>query len=176
MPGLARLAVVLLGACLSLVAAPVSAHDELVGTTPADGAVVETVPESYVIEFFEPVRPGATLLLRDDADDVVGELEPVVDDRVVSAPLPADLEAGTYAVSWQVLSEDGHVAQGVSRFAVGAPTTSMEYVGQPAEGDSGSDWLVAAVSAGALLAAGGMLALVLRRRSHPARTGDHDAA
>ncbi len=167
----------LLGLGLVLTALPASAHDELVGATPADGAVVDTVPNAFVLEFFEPVRDEPALVLRDDADEVVAELDADVDDRVLSAPLPDDLDPGTYAVSWQVLSEDGHVAQGVSRFAVGEPTTSMEYVGDPSRADPGAGWPVVAMASAAGVIGLAALALVLLRRSRRSvPVGNHDAA
>ena len=69
----------LLGLGLVLTALPASAHDELVGATPADGAVVHTVPNAFVLEVFEPVRDEPALVLRDDADEVVAELDADVD-------------------------------------------------------------------------------------------------
>lgn len=166
MPGSARVrlgVVALLAACVGLVDSPASAHDELVGATPADGAVVDTAPGEIVLEFFEPIGPdGTSMVLRDDEGDVVDDLDVVVDDRTMSAALPGGLDDGTWAVEWAIASDDTHAVDGVTRFAIDAPSTSMEYVGEP---DAGASWPVVA---GAVAAGVGVVvvsAVVLRRRS-----------
>lgn len=147
-------------ACV-LGAGPAIAHDDLVGATPEDGAVLTTAPATIVLEFFEPVGSvSPTLTLLDDHEVPVQALEPTVVDRTVTGALPADLTDGTYAVRWSVDSDDGHEAQGVTRFAIGAPTTSMDYRGVENGGASRTPLILI----GSVLAGGTALAVLVRRR------------
>ena len=56
-PGWARVGVALVALALVVLgAAPASAHAELIDTDPAEGAVVETAPDTVTLTFNEPVR------------------------------------------------------------------------------------------------------------------------
>ncbi|QGN49702.1 copper resistance protein CopC [Micromonospora sp. WMMD558] len=103
-------------------AAPAHAHATLLGTDPADGAVLPSTPATVTLTFNEPVqvRAGAVRLL-----DATGAEQPAavrtVDTRVV-LDVPPGLSDGSYVVTWRVISADSHPVAGGFTFAIGAPT------------------------------------------------------
>ncbi|GIJ09947.1 copper resistance protein CopC [Micromonospora andamanensis] len=122
-----------LAALLGLLAAvapatPAAAHAVLLGTDPADGAVLATVPAEVTLTFNEPVtvRPGGVRLL-DAAGDELATDSRSVDTTVVLA-IPPDLADGTYIVAFRVISADSHPVSGGFSFAVGAPSSAAVVV------------------------------------------------
>jgi copper transport protein len=162
---LVALALVLLGA------APAAAHAELVDTDPDEGAVVETAPSTVTLTFSEPVRlTSQEIVVYDSAGDPVPATAGAngTDVRVDLAGA-ADLADGTYVVSWNVLSDDGHPISGALTFSVGSPSAALTAPPEP-ETSSVSvtvlrDGLTAMSLVGLLVAAGLALfvALVLPR-------------
>lgn len=162
---LVALALVLLGA------SPAAAHAELVETDPAEGAVVDTAPETVTLTFDEPVRLTSQQIAVYDAggDPVVSTAGASGAEVTVGLSDAAGLDDGTYVVSWNVLSGDGHPISGALTFSVGAPSAS---VAAPPEPETSSaavtvlrDVVTVASLVGLLLAAGLALftALVLPR-------------
>lgn len=151
--------------------APASAHAELVETDPAEGAVVETAPETVTLSFNEPVRLTSQEIAVYDAqgEEVASSAAAGGAEVSVELAAAADLADGTYVVSWNVLSGDGHPIAGALTFSVGAPSAS---VAAPPEPDTSSavvtvlrDVVTAVTLVGLLVAAGLalFLALVLPR-------------
>lgn len=98
-----------------------SAHASLESSTPSPSAVLETSPQDIGLEFSEPVSLGeGSVVLYDQRRQRVSIPTARVMDsaRVEVAELP-DLPAGMYLVTWRVLSQDGHVAQGAFTFQIG---------------------------------------------------------
>jgi copper transport protein len=133
-------------------ATPALAHAQLEDSTPADGAVLEEAPGSATLTFDEHVRPieGATTLIGPDGS--TSELDPRTQDDAVLAPLPADLPEGSYALTYRVVSADGHPVAGTVTFSVGAPSSAPAAGGDSSgamemHGGSGS---AAAIAVGAL--------------------------
>jgi copper transport protein len=96
-----------------------SAHASLIGTDPAEGAVLDAAPERVTLSFTEPVDlidAGYHLF---DANGPVGMLEAEVTGSDVLLRLPGDMGNGSYVVSWRVISADGHPISGVLLFSVG---------------------------------------------------------
>lgn len=162
---LVALALVLLGG------SPAAAHAELVETDPAEGAVVETAPETVTLTFNEPVRLTSQEIAVYDAggDPVASTAGATGAEVTVGLTDAAGLEDGTYVVSWNVLSGDGHPISGALTFSVGAPSAD---VAAPPEPESSSavvtvlrDVVTVAALVGLLVAAGLALftALVLPR-------------
>lgn len=105
-------------------AAPVSAHANLVISSPAASAVLESGPTEISLDFTEPVSviEGSVELFGEAGTAVdIGPAEVDANDpaRVVVQEVPA-LEQGQYVVAWRVLSADGHVAEGAFSFLVGS--------------------------------------------------------
>ena len=95
------------------------AHASLISTQPEDGAVLRDPPERFILIFNEPVVP-----LRLQLIDRRGQVTPLTDIvqhnmTVIVRPPPGLLDQGTHAVSWRVVSSDGHPVGGTLIFSVG---------------------------------------------------------
>lgn len=156
---------------LLVAAAPAQAHAELIGSDPADGAVVETAPDAVTLTFTDPVLLTSQEISVFDAvgDPVSSASRTVGDDVVIDLPDAATLTDGTYVVSWNVLSTDGHPIAGTVTFSVGAPSTTVVQPPRPSTSSPSvtvlRDVLAAITYVGLLLAAGlaVFVALVLPR-------------
>jgi copper transport protein len=102
---------------------PARAHANLVGTDPAEGAVLQTAPSRILFTFDEPVRgvPDGVQVF-DPRGDVVAAGTTVTGTEL-AVDLAARLGNGTTVIAWRVVSEDGHPISGALTFSVGAPST-----------------------------------------------------
>lgn len=127
-------AVIAAAILLIAVASPAAAHAALIGTEPADGAVIEAAPARFVLRFSEPVSPLVFRLV--SPGGASAELRGAErDGNALVVPAPPDLVTGTHLLSWRVVSKDGHPVGGSVVFSVGAPS------GRPHPG-SKLDWPV----------------------------------
>lgn len=107
---------------LVLLATPAQAHDRLVGSDPADGAVLDAVPEAIVLTYSaEPIDLSQEVHVTTPDGEVLTDLEVAVEGTTVTAALPDGLGGGEYAVAWRVVSSDGHPIEGAFAFTVDAP-------------------------------------------------------
>jgi len=122
-----------LGFALVVMAAPaaVAAHAELIGSDPADGAVIAEPPAEVALTFDSDVeQDGSTFTVTDAAGAVVGAGEvdlDVAQRNVLRGEIDAG-EDGTYEVRWTAVSIDGHTEEGTLHFTVGsepAPNTAL---------------------------------------------------
>lgn len=152
--------------------APAWAHASLIGTDPADGALLPAAPATITLTFNEPVSvdEGGVRLL-DASGAELPSTTRAVDNTVLTTP-GAALGTGTVIVSWRVISADSHPITGGFTFAVGersatavaVPTTSSD----PAVGLATA--IAQALTYLGVLAAAGLIAfdvLVLRGRGDP---------
>lgn len=142
------------------------AHAVLVEAEPADGAVLETPPSRLRLRFNEPVAI-TSLRIVDGAGTSLPLAPPDAGPSdLVELPLPP-LAEGRHAVSWRMVSADGHPVAGSAVFSVGLPAAG-EGGGMPPEpGSSAWPGLLRALArafayAGCLTAAGGGLFLLFR--------------
>ncbi len=108
-----------------IVAGVASAHADLVKSDPAANSTLDTAPSKVTIDFNEAVEPAFSKItvLFEDGSSVDGG------DSAVTPGNPSQLSvsltdsrAGTYIVSWRVLSAtDGHITSGAFVFSVGKP-------------------------------------------------------
>ncbi|KQV64927.1 hypothetical protein ASC64_14520 [Nocardioides sp. Root122] len=147
--------------------APASAHAELISSDPAEGAVVDAAPETVTLTFNEPVRLTSQQIAVYDAqgDEVPSTAGASGTEVTVELADAADLADGSYVVSWNVLSGDGHPISGALTFSVGAASASVV---APREPESSSavvtvirDGLTVLSLLGLLIAAGLGLFVVL---------------
>lgn len=96
-------------------------HPELLGSSPAEGAVLEEPPASLTLEFVDPVTPLVARLTSASGKSVLLQ-PPAVEGRRLTYTLPPGLPGGSHLVSWRVTSGEGHAVAGASLFSVGAPT------------------------------------------------------
>ncbi len=113
---------------LALVAAPASAHANLVRAAPSPGTAVDPVPLVVYAEFSEAIDLGYSHLEVLDADGESVTTGPTEADPTSPAAMlvpVADLADGTYVVVWRTLSVvDGHVIRGSFAFGVGEPVAA----------------------------------------------------
>jgi len=161
----AILPVLLLLALLGTVfapAAPVSAHASVSSTNPADGSVLEELPEFIEIVFNEKVTiaEGSTRLI--DATGAVTDLversnEPAGAGARIRWDLPERAGTGWYAVSWRAVSEDGHGISGSFTFFYGDP----EDAGSAARAEKVDDPTAKFITISHLLRGGTYLSVLL---------------
>ena len=129
--GLLALLTLLIWTC----AAPAIAHDQLLSSDPADGAVLETPPAAITLTFSAEILPVApTVLVQDAAGAVVVDAEPSVAGTVVTQPMPPGVSSGAYTVLWRVVSADGHPIEGTFAFTVASyvePSPSAPLAASP---------------------------------------------
>lgn len=112
---------------LLLVRAPsVAAHAILESANPAAGSVVDSSPAELLLDYSEPVSFGDDAVRLFDADGEPVEVgRPEHSDgggsRIV-VDVPAELDRGSYVVSWRVTSADSHPISGAYTFSVGEPS------------------------------------------------------
>lgn len=169
---------------LFLLATPAEAHAYLVGSNPADGATSTRAPRELRLSFSEHVVPEATrieIIGSDGTRVTLHHLRLLTEDpadteqpATIVAPLPALAEDG-YRLSWETLSSDDlHRTAGVLVFGVGRSVTPVGSTSTPTRPEE-------VILRGALLvclalAAGGLLACSVLRRSGRTLPEDHDPA
>ncbi|MDQ4093881.1 MAG: copper resistance protein CopC [Actinomycetota bacterium] len=114
--------VALVGLALLGSAGPAVAHNELIGSDPADGATVATSPAQVRLTFDLPPKPGfSTVTVTGPHSSQWQAGPPAEAGAVVSAPIRALGPAGQYTIAYQVLSADGHPVRGAVRFTLTTP-------------------------------------------------------
>jgi len=159
-------------------ATPAYAHDQLVGSTPADGTSLATAPKRITLFFEEPPAAGFTSLTVTAPDGSrVDSGSHVTRGSTLMTTLRPLTVCGHYTVTFRIMSDDGHPIAGtlgftLARAAAGKATSagSNRSVAQspaPPAGPSadsqsfGPTWLPLGVVAAAVLSAA--VALAARR-------------
>ncbi len=164
--------------------APALAHTELLGTSPADAAVLTEEIDEVTLTFSGPVRADGSSVTITGPDGQSHNAGPLsVLDFVVHQPI-TQLASGGYQVAWTVLAGDGHPMTGQFAFQVSLPpeleptpspsSTSDAASASPSEtadeaavaGNESSPWWWI----GAMIAAAAIIVVVLlarRRRDRP---------
>ncbi|MFC4297238.1 copper resistance CopC/CopD family protein [Castellaniella hirudinis] len=98
------------------------AHASLIASLPATGTVLPQAPAAMRLTFNEPVSP---LLIRFIQPD--GSTKDITQTEVLPTGLEMALptldQQGTYALSWHVVSADGHPVGGTVTFSIGVEGT-----------------------------------------------------
>src|SRR5262245_52867854 len=96
------------------------AHATLLRASPADGSVLSAAPSTMTLTFNETVAPLIMRLIK--ADGAAIDLQDVATEGgSVAIKLPT-IGNGTQALSFRVVSADGHPVGGTIVFSVGAPS------------------------------------------------------
>lgn len=179
---LAALAAVVLGGLWTLLgpAGAASAHAVLVSMSPPPDALLDAAPERVTIEFNEPVDTTADSLTVTDGSGAVISSDPVVEGATVSVEVPATAQ-GWHAVSWRVVSSDGHPLSGAWTFRIGegsaeAPAGLEEQASDAASASTTSRWVwiggqLLSSLATVVLVGTTFLAVAGLRREGPSRPG-----
>jgi copper transport protein len=171
---------VLVGLCF--VAGRADAHAIVRETQPAADEVTATAPTSVTMRFNEPVElTFGGLRVYDTGGRRVdrGEARHAGTASTIRVGLDDDLPDGTYTVTWQVVSADGHPIREAFVFHVGAPGERPEGIARELlAGEAGAgrlEGLLAGLARWALFAAlvvlGGVAAfpLLVSREAEPTR-------
>ena len=129
-------------------AAPAFAHAVLEQTTPPAGTVVATSPARVSLHFDEQVaiQPGSVRVF-DPAShrvDVGGTRHLDSGGSTIGVDLPHTLPAGTYTVTWRVVSADSHPVDGSFTFSIGHPSAVSGDVAAQDHGSAAVGWLLGA--------------------------------
>jgi len=113
----------LVGAVVTAMAAPASAHASLLSTEPSSDGVYASSPSAITLRFSEPVEVslGGVRVFDAKTEKRVANgppEHPNGDGTYVTSNLP-DLRNGTYVVTWRVVSADSHPIEGAFTFQVG---------------------------------------------------------
>ena len=105
------------------------AHASLIGSDPADNAVLARAPSQFTLTFSEPVEP---LNIRIVGAGMVSPVTGIARDgaRLVLS-VPQALHDGAYVVSWRVISADGHPIGGALTFFVGNKQAAVPQLTDP---------------------------------------------
>lgn len=118
-------------AAVLAVAAPASAHDELLSSTPETGQRLTEAPTQVTLTFSADVLDtGAAVIVADAEGHDWAATEPVLDGPTVTVELQPDMPAAGYEVRWRVVSSDGHPIAGTVPFTIGGGTP-LEHTAQP---------------------------------------------
>jgi len=151
----ARLIVLVVCAALAAPAAA-WAHGNFVRTVPADRSVLARAPAHVLVYLDDDVRvaPGNAAVRNGGGSILDGK--PSTHGKMLELPLRAKLGRGDYSVRWSVVSDDGHIVQGVLAFGVGLgrapPVPTLRPTVQVGFGTVVSRWIFFA----ALLVASGL--------------------
>lgn len=121
------MAILLASLCLTGTAL---AHASLIGSSPAPNRVLSSAPTQLVLEFNEPVSPLVLTLIGPKGSSSALTGFKLVDGSVI-VPAPTGMDNGTFALSYRVVSEDGHPVAGSVIFSIGA--ASGDSTGAPAD-------------------------------------------
>ncbi|MFX4285978.1 copper resistance protein CopC [Janibacter sp. G349] len=134
----AILALAALLATMVGLAAPASAHARLEASSPKEGSTLTATPPEIMLRFNEPIQSGLNeVSVRTGSTDATdGNLE--VDGGTVYQPLKSSLPAGSYTVSYKVVSADGHPISGSYSFTYAPPGGDTGPSGSETTSDGGS--------------------------------------
>jgi copper transport protein len=118
-------------------AGPAAAHATLVGSDPAEGAVLAAAPEEAVLTFDETVSLPPDGVQVFDAEGEPVDASAAARDAEVTVDLPDEMPEGTYVVAWRVVSADGHPVAGSLAFSVGRPSLTVRAPAVPEPGAGG---------------------------------------
>lgn len=106
---------------LIFVAAPAVAHSLLIGSEPAEGAVLHAAPGQITLRFNEAVQVTALRLFAADAAEwPLRRLRDLAAQREHRADIARELRPGAWRAVWRAISADGHEIGGTLRFRLEA--------------------------------------------------------
>lgn len=153
--------VILAAVLLGVASVPiVSAHANLVESTPGQGEQVAEPPDELTLRYTEGVQQADISVVAADDDRVDENVRIDSDDpSVVPVPLE-DVENGTYIVKWEVLSVDGHTTSGSFFFTVGDELPTREQLLSTYAADDNGESVNPGESVFRALLLGGVIILV----------------
>jgi copper transport protein len=92
-------------------------HAALIRSSPDDGGMLAEPPARFELSFNEPVSPLVLKLVTPDGSAIA--LTAALQGNMLSIDAPMGLGNGSYALSWRVVSADGHPIGGALVFSIG---------------------------------------------------------
>jgi methionine-rich copper-binding protein CopC len=118
-------------------AGPASAHNVLISSDPADGAVLDTAPSSVSLTFDQPVQNfDPVLVVTGPNGNLFTDGAPTISGSVISAPLGPAGPAGQYRIAYRIVSADGHPVTGQVSYTLSASAAGTA-TGTPPAGGTG---------------------------------------
>ena len=156
-------ALLLLAGSLSMaLAESAAAHADVVSTTPASTARVDSAPSEAVVEFDSRLMSmGAAMVVRDDNARTISQGLPVIDGRRISIALDGDAGPGRYTVAFRAVSEDGHTITSSYAYVVNGAVPPAVPSGQPGIPPATGAGVTPATSAGGVSPIVWIVALLL---------------
>ena len=106
-------AILLAGLGILAPISPVSAHTDLVSTSPAADSDVLAAQDTISLTFSEPpLVDGAAIVVVDSSGATLESPAPALEGASLSIPWPIDLATGNVTVQWRATAQDGHVESG----------------------------------------------------------------
>lgn len=148
---------------------PAAGHAALVNSSPPSGAMLDQAPDHVLLQFNEPVSALVVRLLRPDGEvtELAGEPAPP---NGLSLSLPSLHEKGAYALSWRVVSTDGHPVGGSVMFSLGAQDAAAHTIQEADWARDGAIWLVRWFSYGLWILGAGLAVAQVHSRCVRGRT------
>ena len=142
-------------------ATPAAAHAALTGSSPAQGAVVDSAPREVTLTFSEGIAMSEGSVRVLDPHGKRADHGAVREDGSVKRTVALDsgLGKGTYTVAWQGVSADSHPVSGAFTFSIGAPSKTTAQVPQQ-DKDAGGGLVGWLYGAGRYAAYAGFVLLV----------------
>ncbi|WP_270998460.1 copper resistance CopC/CopD family protein [Listeria seeligeri] len=123
---------------LVLPAELVSAHAYLENSNPADQSHIQTAPKKVTLVFNEEIEADFPLIeVKNSKGEQMKTGKTSVskkNNHIVETTLPDDLKPDVYAVSWRVVSADGHAVSGVLSFKLGDTKATFQETAVPVSG------------------------------------------
>jgi methionine-rich copper-binding protein CopC len=124
------LSVLLAGAAAILTATPALAHTVLKSSTPANGASLDTAPDTVTLTFEEAVSLPANAVSITGPDGAAWAVGAVTTSGAsVTAPVQATGPAGQYTLRYSVIADDGDAVKGTVTFTMTAAATATTSAG-----------------------------------------------
>ncbi|HWE89678.1 MAG TPA: copper resistance CopC family protein, partial [Pseudonocardiaceae bacterium] len=159
-------------------AVPAHAHNVLVGSDPAQGAVLTTGPSTVKFDFNAPVENGPNVITVIGPGNTHWEKteNATAYGNSVSTPVAPLGPAGVYTVAYRIISADGHPVEGeitfsLSQAGTGTPVPQSTGTQASSSGGGGVPIWVWLVIAAVLLGVG----LVITLRLSGGHSDDEDA-
>jgi copper transport protein len=165
-------------AALAILGTPgvASAHAALIAADPPDGARLDASPAHVQLTFSEHVSASlGGVRVVDSSGGRVDRGAVRVDGSAVEVDLAPHLPDGTYVITYRIVSADGHPVRGATVFGVGSGAVDTDAARKVTAGGNDRRWeVVGAIGrgfayGGTLLAAGGVLFLVVAHRGEVGR-------
>ncbi|GAB3250267.1 hypothetical protein GCM10027425_07560 [Alteromonas gracilis] len=110
-----------------------SAHAGLVDSDPRQDATLRTAPTSVTLTFSEELQQPGYLALKGPDGEQVPISAPSFDGPRISADVTGEAGGGAWALSYRVVSADGHPVTGTIPFEVDAPAAAPSESPSPSE-------------------------------------------